>query len=122
MVWLEPCPHLPEADPSLSAVSIRGSGADRGASFYRLALEVSQSLWRRGLPAQAILMLNRALSADLRGEEPVLHEFPPPYRALRWILEHLQRVAPGFYEYVSEWLKGRLARRADHRTVARGQK
>ena len=37
-------------------------------------------------------------------------------------LEHLQRVAPGFYEYVSEWLKGRLARRADHRTVARGQK
>lgn len=37
-------------------------------------------------------------------------------------LEHLQRVVPGFYECVSEWLRGRLARRADHRTVARGQK
>ena len=25
-------------------------------------------------------------------------------------LEHLQRVVPGFYEYVSDWLRGRLQR------------
>jgi len=82
------CPFLPVEDPSLSAVSIRAAGGDRGAAFYRLALQCAQSLWVRGLPAQAILLLNRAFSADLRGDEPVLAEFPPPYAALRWILEH----------------------------------
>ncbi len=85
---LPPCPHLPEAAPSLSAVSIRAVGADRGEAFYRLALACSQALWRRGLPAQSILLLNRALSADLRGDEAALREWPPPYAALRWILEH----------------------------------
>lgn len=85
---LPPCPHLPVADPGLSAVSIRVVGEDRGEAFYRLALVCGQALWQKGLPAQAILMLNRAFSADLRGDEEVLREYPPPYRALRWILEH----------------------------------
>lgn len=59
---------------------------DRGPGFYLAALEYAQSLWRRGYPAQAILQLNRAWSADLRGDEPVLVEWPSPYRALGWIL------------------------------------
>lgn len=88
MDLLPPCPHLPSADPGLSAVSIRAVGGDRGEAFYRLALMCGQALWQKGLPAQAILMLNRAFSADLRGDEPVLTEWPPPYAALRWILEH----------------------------------
>jgi hypothetical protein len=33
-------------------------------------------------------MLNRAFSADLRGDEAGLINWPPPYGALRWILEH----------------------------------
>lgn len=85
---LPPCPSLPDADPRLSAVSIRAAGEDRGEHFYRLALACAQALWRRGLPAQAILMLNRAFTAELRGDEAVLREWPPPYAALRWILEH----------------------------------
>jgi hypothetical protein len=88
MDLLPPCPHLPSADPGLSAVSIRAVGEDRGEAFYRLALACGQALWQKGLPAQAILMLNRAFSADLRGDEPGLIEWPPPYAALRWILEH----------------------------------
>lgn len=83
-----PCPFLPLADLSLSAVSIRSVGPDRGEAFYQLALACAQALWMRGLPAQAILMLNRAFSADLAGSEATLLEHPPPYRALRWILEH----------------------------------
>ncbi len=83
-----PCPFLPDADGSLSAVSIRAAGADRGEAFYRLALQCAQALWQRGLPAQAVLMLNRAFSADLGGGVAVLREWPPPYRALRWILEN----------------------------------
>jgi hypothetical protein len=87
-VLLPACPFLPGADPLLSAVSIRAVGNDRGEAFYRLALTCAQALWQKGLPAQAILMLNRAFSADLGGREPVLGEWPPPYRPLRWILEH----------------------------------
>ena len=84
---LPPCPFLPEADPALSAVSIRAAGTDRGERFYRLALACAQALWQKGLPAQSILLLNRAWSADLPGNAAVFGEWPPPYRALRWILE-----------------------------------
>lgn len=82
-----PCPHLPTGDLSLSAASLKRLGKERGAAFYQLALECSQSLWMKGLPAQAILLLNRAFSADLRGGEAVLATSPLPYRAMRWIME-----------------------------------
>lgn len=85
---LPACPFLPGADPGLSAVSIRAVEDDRGEAFFRLALACAQALWQRGLPAQSILMLNRAFSADLDGSESALAEWPPPYRALRWILEN----------------------------------
>lgn len=88
MESLPRCPQLPVADPGLSAVSIRAAGEDRGEAFYVLALTCAQALWQKGLPAQAILMLNRAFSADLRGDEAGLINWPPPYAALRWILEH----------------------------------
>ncbi len=88
MDLLPPCPHLPSAGPGLSAVSIRAVGEDRGEAFYQLALTCGQALWQKGLPAQAILMLNRAFSADLQGEEACLSEWRPPYAALQWILEH----------------------------------
>jgi hypothetical protein len=88
MELLPRCPHLPFADPGLSAVSIRAVGEDRGEAFYVLALTCAQALWQKGLPAQAILMLNRAFSADLCGDEVGLTDWPPPYAALRWILGH----------------------------------
>ena len=81
------CPFLPAGDSSLSAVSMRTVGAERGEAFYFLALRCAQSLWQRGLPAQAILLLNRAFSADLSGHESLLAEWPPPYMAIRWIME-----------------------------------
>lgn len=83
----EPCPYLPRGEKALSAISMRSVGSERGGAFYRLALTCAQSLWRRGLPAQALLLLNRAFSADLSGDEAVLQEWPPPYRAMRWIME-----------------------------------
>lgn len=82
-----PCPHLPKGDSSLSAASLKRLGKDRGAPFYQLALECSQSLWMKGLPAQSILLLNRAFSADLREDEAVLATSPLPYQAMRWIME-----------------------------------
>jgi hypothetical protein len=66
---------------------MRRVGDDRGGAFFDLALRCAQSLWQRGLPAQAVLLLNRAFSADLTGRETVLEEWPLPYAAMRWIME-----------------------------------
>jgi hypothetical protein len=82
-----PCPHLPEVAEALTAESIRAAGPDRGPRFYLATLRFGQSLWREGKPAQAILQLNRAWSADLRGDEEELARWPSPYRALVWMLE-----------------------------------
>lgn len=84
---LEPCPGLPIVEEPLRAASIREAGSDRGGHFYLMALRCAQSLWLQGLPAQSILLLNRAFSADLSGDEKVLLEFPLPYSPLRWIME-----------------------------------
>lgn len=82
------CPALPVSSEVLRASSMKVCGKDRGGAFYLKALECGQSLWRQGLPAQAILMLNRAFSADLRGDEVELLEWPLPYQAMRYILEN----------------------------------
>ncbi len=59
---------------------------NRGADFYRAALETAQSLWLQGLPAQALLQINRAMAADLAGDEEVLSEWPMPYAAAAWVM------------------------------------
>lgn len=82
------CPYLPEPERILTARSIREAGNDRGPQFYFLALACAQSLWLRGLPAQSILLLNRAFSSDLSGDEPELEEWPLPYQAMRWVMEN----------------------------------
>jgi len=60
-------------------------GDDRGPAFYLGALTCAQSLWLQGLPAQAILQLNRAFAADLRGDEAILTNYPLPYAPMVWI-------------------------------------
>lgn len=90
MTSLPLCPALPQIADQRKAVSLRELGTDRGPAFYERALECAQSRWIEGLPGQAILMLNRAYSADLNGREGILCVYPLPYAALRWILEHHQ--------------------------------
>ncbi|MBI3886822.1 MAG: hypothetical protein HY302_14000 [Opitutae bacterium] len=75
----------------MDAGLLTAHGSDRGAVFYLAALTYGQSLWQRRLPARAILCLDRALGADLRGDEPVLTAWPLPYAAMAWFLRH----APG---------------------------
>lgn len=85
---LPDCPFLPFPEVPLTAAAMRRFGDDRGAEFYLGALECGHSLWRQGLPAQAILQLNRAFSADLDGSEPVLRDWPLPYEAAAWIMRN----------------------------------
>lgn len=85
---MKPCPHLPVSREPLTARSLREAGSDRGAAFYVLALTCAQALWLRGLPAQSILLMNRAFSADLKGGEPELEEWPLPYAGMLWVMEN----------------------------------
>jgi hypothetical protein len=62
--------------------------ADRGAEFYLACLEYGHALWQRGLAARALLCLDRALGADLRGDEAVLRDCPLPYAATAWLVAH----------------------------------
>ncbi|MDB6127884.1 MAG: hypothetical protein JWM35_1780 [Verrucomicrobia bacterium] len=59
---------------------------ERGPDFYFACLEYGQSLWTRRFAARSLLCLDRAFGADLRGDEPVLREWPLPYAAMAWLI------------------------------------
>ena len=85
---IEPCPWLPRADAPLDSHATRRFGKERGPAFYEAALCYAQSLWLQGFPARALLLVNRALGANVSGKEPVVAEWPLPYRAAAWIMQH----------------------------------
>ncbi len=74
MCAMEACPYLPPAIPGKPV----NHGPARGAGFYMDALSFAQAYWIAGKPAQAILQLNRAFSADLSDEAEILREWPWP--------------------------------------------
>lgn len=81
-----PCPYLPAPRAAMDHRVFADHGAARDAAFFATALEYGNFLWCRGLAARAILCLDRALCAELLGDEPVLARWPLPYRALAWVL------------------------------------
>lgn len=85
---LPPCPHLPAVEPevTLDWQALHALGGDRGERFFVCCLTYAHHLWTRGLAARAILAADRALLADLRGDEPALARHPLPYLALAWMI------------------------------------
>lgn len=75
----------------MDARALTAHGDERDADFYLTALTYAQYLWQRGFAARAILKIDRALLADLRGDEPVLQQWPLPYEAQAWLLRHTPR-------------------------------
>lgn len=72
----------------MDASALTAHGGERDAGFYLTALTYAHYLWQQGHAARAILKLDRALMSDLRGEEPVLQDWPLPYAATAWCLRH----------------------------------
>lgn len=88
-------PYLPSPDRNMNWRDLnRFKADDRGSEFYETCLEYGQVLWRKKLPARAILCLDRAWGADLTGDEPILESWPLPYQALVYIL---QNAPPGVF-------------------------
>lgn len=84
---LPACPHLPVPRVGLDWRTLHAfRTSNRGVEFYQACLEYAHALWQRRLPARAVLCLDRAFSAELRGDESVLLAHPLPYLALGWIL------------------------------------
>lgn len=73
----------------MDARALTAHGGERDAEFYLTALTYAQYLWQRGFAARAILKVDRALLADLRGDEPALQQWPLPYAAMAWLLRHV---------------------------------
>ena len=84
----EICPFLPEPGAPLQAAEMKAFGKDRGVDFYRRALECAQSLWLQGLPAQSMLLMNRAFAAELSEEDTLGTGFALPYEAMHWVMSH----------------------------------
>ncbi len=72
----------------MTASALSAHGAARDGAFYLTALTYGHFLWQRGFAARAVLSLDRALGADLRGDEPELRQWPWPYAAQAWLLRH----------------------------------
>jgi hypothetical protein len=93
---LPSCPHLPPPRAAMDWRDLRAHGTDRGPEFYLTALRYGHYLWRQGRAARAILCLDRAMGADLRGPGGAAARaaWPLPYAALTWMLE---QAPPGVF-------------------------
>jgi hypothetical protein len=88
-VALPSCPHLPIPRPGLDWRALhRFRESDRGAEFYFACLEYGHALWQQRFAARALLCLDRAMGADLQGDEPVLRDWPIPYTPMAWLIAH----------------------------------
>ncbi len=74
----------------------RRYGGEKCTAFYQDALRYAQSQWISGKPAQAILQINKAWMAELAADDAVFVDFPPPYRALVWVLQQAADGKCGF--------------------------
>ena len=86
--YIAPCPLLPLPERPLASDATRRFGSDRGSEFYLAALEYAQSLWLQGFPARSLLLINRALGADLDARDPVLRQWELPYAAAGWVMQN----------------------------------
>ena len=79
----EPCPFLPEIDRVWRATDVTAFGDERGAAFYHASLCYAQSQWRKGVPAQAMLQINRSLACCLKVSEM---SQPLGYKPMAWLI------------------------------------
>ena len=77
-----PCPHLPEVTSALPITHTREHRQACGVHYFQACLELAQSVWQAGSPAQAILQLDKSMMAS--AEPPHLLDYP--YEAILWII------------------------------------
>ncbi len=83
VIFLNPaCPHLPDIQFSLPITHTRAHRNECCAAYFQACLELAQSLWRSGFPAQAVLQLDKSFM--------VRHpkNLPLAYHAIIWLIKN----------------------------------
>ncbi len=78
----QPCPHLPEISDPLPITHTREHREACGPDYSQACLELAQSLWQSGSPAQAILQLDKSFMAR------TTNNLPLAYQAILWITQN----------------------------------
>jgi len=109
----QPCPFLPSCGRPLSWRDLAECREEGGAELYRLCLEYGQQLWLDGLPARALLAVDRALYCDVAGSAEVLQAYPLPYAAIRWLVSQPSDAFTGnarvHYQHLADRVRGERA-------------
>ena len=81
--WTNPsCPHLPSIQESLPITHTRQHRKDCDLEYFNACLELAQSLWRTGSPAQAILQIDKSFMATHTAS------LLPCYLSILWIVKN----------------------------------
>ena len=87
--------------------------AEGGAELYARCLEYGQQLWLDGLPARALLAVDRALYCDVKGTEDAVRAYPLPYAAIRWLVSQPSEAFTGnariHYQHLADRVRGERA-------------
>jgi len=109
----QPCPFLPSCGRSLSWRDLAAFREESGAELYLLCLEYGQQLWLDGLPARALLAVDRALYCDVAETAAVLQPYPLPYAAIRWLVAQPSDAFTGnarvHYQHLADRVRGERA-------------
>jgi ribosomal protein S18 acetylase RimI-like enzyme len=85
-----PCPFLPEIDRVYRATDVTSLGKDRSAAFVAVSLRYAQSQWQAGLPAQAMLQVNRVLSCAIPTEAMPADTLAHCYQTMAFLMRDRQ--------------------------------
>jgi hypothetical protein len=105
-----PCPYLPSCGRTLSWRDLAAWRDDQGPELYLTCLEYGQQLWLDGLPARALLAVDRALYCDVDPADEAARAYPPPYRAIGWMVAQPSEGFTGnarvHYQHLADRVRG----------------
>lgn len=81
-----PCPFLPVPESPMTWRDLEAARERGEADHYLACLRYGQLLWTHGLPARALLAVDRGLFCEVPSLHPVLERHPLPYAAIRWMV------------------------------------
>ena len=110
---LPACPLLPEPEGRMSWRDLEAAKAADEATHYLTCLRYARQLWEdEGLPARALLAVDRGLFCELPSGHPFLARHPLPYAVVGWMVA--QDVGEAFlgnprvhYQHLADRVRGR---------------
>jgi hypothetical protein len=118
------CALLPEPQARMSWRDLEAAREVDEPTHYLACLRYARQLWETdGLPARALLALDRGLFCDVPGGHPFLADHPLPYAVVRWMVT--QDVGGAFlgnprvhYQHLADRVRGPREHRVRWRSWA----